>query len=246
MRKLFIIAVSVGLLYSCGMKEENETLKLQNDDLKRELEIAQKSATTLQEVGVLLDSIDASRNTIRMSLESGTSYEDYVARLNGLNEFIKESEAKIAELENSIDKNKNIYYGQINKLKKDLKKRTEEVTALTEQVEKYKTENEDLITKVMLQESELQDKEAQLVAKREELNLIENKIQELMIQSKMSEADATFARAQAVEEAANRTKLAPKKKKETFAEALNLYRQAKELGHEGCEEKITKLEKILS
>ncbi|MEJ0057994.1 MAG: hypothetical protein WDN75_21510 [Bacteroidota bacterium] len=60
-----------------------------------------------------------------------------------------------------------------------------------------------------LQEAELNDKSAQIEAKTQELALIEAKIQELMIQSKMSESDSYFARGQAVEEAANRTKLAP-------------------------------------
>ncbi|KXK30547.1 MAG: hypothetical protein UZ12_BCD005000596, partial [Bacteroidetes bacterium OLB12] len=44
-------------------------------------------------------------------------------------------------------------------------------------------------TTVGLQEAELADKEAQILAKQQELALIEAKIQELMISSKVSEAD---------------------------------------------------------
>jgi hypothetical protein len=74
------------------------------------------------------------------------------------------------------------------------------------------------------------------------LALIEAKIQELMIQSKMSEADAYYARAQAVEEAANRTKLAPRKKKETLKEAVELYKKALSMGKTEAQAKIDELE----
>jgi hypothetical protein len=67
----------------------------------------------------------------------------------------------------------------------------------------------------------------------------------LMISSKMSEADAYFARGQAVEEAANRTKLAPRKKKETYREAVELYKKALSLGKNEAQDKITELEKKL-
>jgi len=84
-----------------------------------------------------------------------------------------------------------------------------------------------------LQEAELSDKESQksrLSSKN--FPLIEAKVQEMMVQSKMSEGDSYFARAQAVEEAATGPKLAPRKKKETFKEALELYKKAQSLGND--------------
>jgi hypothetical protein len=59
----------------------------------------------------------------------------------------------------------------------------------------------------------------------------------------VSEADSYFMRAQAVEEAANRTKLAPKKKKDTLKEAIELYKKALSLGKTEAQDKITELEK---
>jgi len=94
-----------------------------------------------------------------------------------------------------------------------------------------------------MQEAEIADKNSQLETKQQELALIEARIQELMIQSKMSEADAYFARGQAVEEAANRTKLAPRKKKETYKEAIELYKKSQSLGNAQAEARITELEK---
>ena len=64
-----------------------------------------------------------------------------------------------------------------------------------------------------------------------------------MISSKVDEADAYFARAEAVEEAAKRTKLAPRKRKESLKEALELYKKAAALGREDANGKVTELEK---
>src|SRR5690606_14603178 len=130
----------------------------------------------------------------------------------------------------------------IGRLRKDLKGKTEEIAVLQEQVVKFRGENENLIQTVDLQEAMLEDKESELFTKQQELALIDARIQELMIQSKMTEADAYFARAAAVEEAANRTRLAPRKKKETLAEAVELYKKALSLGKEEAQAKIEELE----
>ena len=62
----------------------------------------------------------------------------------------------------------------------------------------------------------------------------------------MSEADSYMARGEAIEEAANRTKLAPRKKKETYREALELYKKALSLGSDKAQAKITALEKKIN
>jgi hypothetical protein len=112
-------------------------------------------------------------------------------------------------------------------------------------VDKYRNENQNLIQTVDLQESLLVDKEMQIIEKNQELALIEARIQELMIQSKMTEAEAYYARGEAVEEAARRTKLAPKKKKETLREALELYKKSLSLGNDQAQAKVDALEERL-
>ncbi|MFO0506945.1 MAG: hypothetical protein ACK5X6_08870, partial [Chryseotalea sp.] len=146
----------------------------------------------------------------------------------------------------ALKKSKNTangYAATIKKLKADLENKSKEIAELQSLVDKYRNENENLIQTIGLQDAEIADKEDQIAAKRQELALLEARIQEMMIQSKMTEADAYFARAAAVEEAANRTKLAPKKKKETFKEAIELYKKAQSLGHNGAAAKIAELEK---
>jgi chromosome segregation ATPase len=202
-------------------------------------------ANTLVEVGTLMDSIDASRNMLRMDMVEGTTYEDYTSRMQELNRYVKETERKIDDLEQALQKSQgaaSTYAKQIKKLKADLDARNKEIVVLQETVEKYRNENQNLVNLAEMQSAEIADKDIQIQTKEQELALIEARIQELMIQSKMTEADAYYARAEAVEEAANRTKLAPKKKKETLLEALELYKKSLSLGKQEAQAKITELE----
>jgi chromosome segregation ATPase len=244
LKKLLFVCAVAATMMSCG--KETEKLKSQVDSLKNELQTSQQFAQTLQEVTVLMDSIDANRNVLRVNMVEGTTYDNYTARMKDINNYVKDTQNKIEDLEKSLKKSKgntNALSATIKKLKADLEARNKEIASLNEHVDQLRNENANLITTVGLQEAELTDKEAQIIAKQQELALIEAKIQELMIASKVSEADGYFARAQAVEEAANRTKLAPKKKKETLKEAIELYKKSLSLGKQEAQAKITELEK---
>ncbi len=193
-----------------------------------------------------MDSIDANRQLLRVNMVEGTTYDNYTSRMKDINNYVKDTQNKIEDLEKALKKSKgnaNAYAATIKKLKADLETRNKEIAALNEQVEQLKSENQNLITTVGLQEAELNDKTAMIEEKKQELALLEEKIQQVQLQSKVSEADSYFTRAQAVEEAGNRTKLAPKKKKETYKEAIELYKKALSLGKTEAQANIDALEK---
>jgi chromosome segregation ATPase len=243
---LFALSASA-LLMSCG-GGENAKLKTEVDSLRTALQENQQFVETLQDVGVLMDSIDANRQLLRVNMVEGTTYDDYTARMKDINNYVKDTQDKIEDLEKSLKKSKgatSAFAATIKKLKADLEQRNAEIAQLEANVDELKNENENLITTVGLQEAELSDKEGQIIAKQQELALIEARIQELMVQSKMSEADAYFERGKAIEEAANRTKLAPRKKKETLREALELYKKSVSLGKAEAQAKVDEIEKRL-
>jgi chromosome segregation ATPase len=243
---LFSLSVMVTLM-GCG--NETKKLKSQVDSLKSELQTSQQFSQTLQQVGVLMDSIDANRKLLRVNMVEGTTYDDYTSRMKDINNYVKDTQSKIDDLEKELKKSKgntSYYAATVKKLKADLEDKSKEIASLQTKVADLSTENKNLITTTELQEAELSDKEAQIQAKQQELALIEAKIEEMMVQSKMSEADAYFARAQAIEEAANRTKLAPRKKKNTLMEALELYKKAQSLGNTKAQAKVDELTKKVS
>src|SRR5277367_1391785 len=226
-KNLIIILVAALAFTSCDNKSEK--LQTQLDSLKAELQTNQKFVQTLQEVGTLMDSIDANRQVLRVNMVEGTTYSDYTSRMKDINNYVRDTQGKIEDLEKALKKSKgnaNAFAATIKKLKADLEERNKEIAALNTQVQELKNQNVELINTTNLQQAEINDKSAQIEAKKQELDLLNEKIQQVQLQSKMSEADSYFARAQAVEEAANRTKLAPRKKKETFKEAIELYKKS--------------------
>lgn len=247
MIRLFTLALLTSLIFiSCGTKEEREKLIMENEELKAELTRAQMSALTLEEVGSLMDSIDIARNALKLELEAGTDYDDYLDRMNDINEYVHDTEVKINKLENELNaySNKNqAYIKAISRLKKELTIKSDAISKLQESVELYKIENSGLLNIVALQETEILDLEDEIAIKMEELDLIENRIMELMKKSQMSEADSYFSLGEALEEAARRTKLAPKKRKETYREAIEIYKKALAFGREDAQAKIDALEK---
>jgi len=134
-----------------------------------------------------------------------------------------------------------VYDGSLSRLRRELTAKNEEITRLVELVEEYRTENESLISTVQIQKTELEGLEAEIDKKRKELASLDNELKTVKADSKQSEADALFARAKAVEETAQRTKFAGKKKKKTLREALELYEKAHEMGSKEAKAEIDRM-----
>lgn len=246
MLKRILLGLSLaGVLLGCDVKER-EKLRAEVDSLKTELQTSQQMAVALQEVGTLLDSIDASRQMLRTEVLEGTNYSDYSLRLKDLNAYIGETQAKIADLEKSLKTTKSGYAGTIKRLKAELEESTQKLAVLEGEVEKMRTENQMLAQTVSQKDSILTQKEELIQVKEQDLASLEQHVEEVSTKAKMDQADLYFAQAQALETAADRTKFAPKKKKETIREALELYRMSFALGKEEAQQRISELEKILS
>lgn len=245
--KLLFTCVIGSILLSCD-SGGSERLQVRIDSLEQELEKSYQTSQTLVEVGVLLDSIDATRRLLRVNLVEGTAYGDFTGRMEELNRYIASTEEKITTLERSLTAS-NMWAQNLSKtvshLKAELMRKTDEIAFLEEQVEQYRKENENLMITVNLQDAEIADKQEQIDARNQELAFIEARVQELLIQAKVSEADAYYTRAEAIEIAAERTRLAPRKRRETLREALELYRKAHSLGNSNAEAKIAELEERL-
>jgi chromosome segregation ATPase len=247
-RSSFILLSVLALALMNCSKEAETKLQTKVDSLQNELETSQKMAQTLIDVGVLMDSIDANRQVLRMNMMEGTTFDNYTNRMEDLNKYVKSTEKKISDLEKELKKSKsntNYFATLVKNLKAEIEKKNLEIAMLNDMVEKYQADNENLIKVNEMQEAEIVSKEEDLAAKQQELALIEARIQELMLASKVSDAEQWYARGVAVEQAAAKIKLAPRKRKETLREALDYYKKSLSLGHEPAKAKIDALEKEL-
>lgn len=244
-RKLILGLPLIGMLWSCDTGEKTR-LRAQVDSLRTELQVSQQTSEALNEVGVLIDSIDASRQLLRTDVVEGTSYKDYSSRLKSINNHIKETQAKITELEKAVKTSKSSssrYASTIKRLKSDLELSTQQIAALQQEVEKMRGENQTLTASITEKDSLLNQNSETIKMREQDVANLETKVEEINTQARMTQADMYFAQAQALETAAQRTKFAPRKKKETKREALELYKLAYSLGKAEAQNRIDELEK---
>src|SRR6478609_9618767 len=89
---------AAALLSSCDTKEKAR-LNNKVDSLTVELNQRKEVEKTMNDVGTLLDSIDANRHALRTKMIEGTSYAEYVSRLKDINNHITATQKKIDELQ---------------------------------------------------------------------------------------------------------------------------------------------------
>jgi chromosome segregation ATPase len=247
-QKLFIGAIAIAILGSCNVKE-NKELKAKVDSLRVELNASQQTASMLQEVGTMLDSIETSRINLRSGVVEGTNYTDYATRMKNLNTYIQDTQKKLDEMETSLKSSKassSKYAAMVKKLKTDLETSTQQVAALQIEVENYRADNQHLAKTVVEKDSLLTTNSETIKVREQDIANLETKVQDITTNATSTQADLLFAQGQALETAADRTKLAPRKKKETQREALELYKKSYSLGKEEAKVKIAELEKAIS
>jgi chromosome segregation ATPase len=239
---------AASIMASCNVKE-NKELKARVDSLQVELQASEKTAQMLQEVGVMLDSIETNRLMLRSGVVEGTRYTDYSGRLKNLNSYIRETQGKLTELETSLKKSKassSSYMAMVTKLKAELQNSTQQVAALQQEVENVRTENQSLVRTVSQKDSLITTNTEVIKVKEQDIATLETKVEEINKNAINTQADMYFAQGQALELAASRTQFAPRKKKEAKREALELYKRAYSLGKEDAKSRINELEKDLS
>jgi len=173
----------------------------------------------------------------------GISYADYVDRLNEINSHIKDSQAKLTVLENRMKGSKAESSATIHRLKADLETKSKEIVALQLEVINMRDQNGSLTASLTQKDSTISSQKEVIKLKSGNVSALEGLVKDTNDQNRIKVAGLYFAQAQALETAANRTKFAPRKKKETRREALELYRLSDSLGNMDAQAKIQELEK---
>jgi hypothetical protein len=245
MKTYIFVFGAAAALFSCGTKERTH-LQLQVDSLNYALNESKKAEVAMNEVGVMLDSIDANRHALRTKIVEGISYADYITRLKDINTHIKDSQAKLVAMETNLKNSKGVSAATIRRLKTDLDARSQEIVALQMDVINLREQNKNLFSNVNQRDSIISSKDEVIRLKQADVASLEGLVHDINDQNRIKVANLYFAQAQALETAANRTRFAPRKKKETRREALELYKLSFSLGNTEAQVKIDELEKKLS
>lgn len=232
------------LMMNCDSKERAQ-LQHRVDSLSAELQASKQVEATMGEIGVLIDTIDANRKALRTEMVEGTSYTDYITRLKDINNHITETKNKVAELEKNVKSAKSSSAVALKRLKQDLELRSQELLALQTEIENMRAENRKLASNITAKDSTLTTREETIKMREQDIASLESLVKDINEQTKVKVANLYYAQAQALETAAQRTHFAPKKKKETKREALELYKLSLSLGKTEAEARIAELEKDL-
>jgi chromosome segregation ATPase len=232
------------LMMNCDSKERAQ-LQHKVDSLSAELQASKQVEATMGEIGVQIDSIDANRQALRTQMVEGTSYTNYISRLKDINGHITETKNKVAELEKNLKSAKGSAAATVKRMREDLELRSKELLALQEEIENMRSENKKLATNINMKDSTITTREETIKLREQDIASLESLVKDINEQTKVKVANLYYAQAQALETAAQRTHFAPKKKKETKREALELYKLSLSLGKTEAEARIAELEKDL-
>jgi hypothetical protein len=245
MKKYILGLALTVVLLGCGNKEK-EALQVKVDSLRVQLAEGREAEENMKDVGILIDSIDASRKSLQVRMIEGNSYADYVGRLQNINRYIKQTEAKLYELEKSSSHSSKVSARAIRAYKADLAKQSSEILDLQLRLVTEHDQNMKLWVKINEKDSILSMKDQIIKMNENDITSLEKLFNDTQTENKSKVANLYYAQAEALEVAANRTQFAPRKKKATRLEALELYKLSLSLGKTDAQQKINELEKKLS
>lgn len=183
MKKYILGLAIVVALFSCDTKEK-AILQHKVDSLSVQLTASQKVEKSMNEVGMLIDSIDASRNSLQIKMIEGNNYADYVSRLNEINVYVKQTEKKLDELQKSSKNNSRASASTIRRMKADLEKRSEEIVELQLQVAKLRDENLAVWVKVNEKDSILAMKDQMIKLNESDIASLEKLMSDTQAENK--------------------------------------------------------------
>ena len=189
----------------------------------------------------LMDSINMSRQMLKVTLESSDEHADFLSQMSDLKDYVEQTSLQISKLEKTVKESKstqNAYAQTIKTLKADLESRKAEIASLESQLKSVEDNNQKLVVMNKLQAETISGQDAEIAAKALELEMLTQQIADLRSTFKISEADAYYTQGEAYALAAQRTKLAPAKKKNSYQQALTAYQKAYDLGKAEAQPKI--------
>jgi septal ring factor EnvC (AmiA/AmiB activator) len=247
MKKAIVLSLIVVLITGC-QSEEVTKLREENALLKSILDDPRFLRAELAEVNMIVDDIDATRKVNASERQNITSFVEFKARLNDVHNHIKKSEQKLRSLEKELTVLRNetsAYTMMVYALKGEVSIRDEDVVVLSSTLKNFQQKNAELLDSVRFQEDRAAGLHSHIEDKQRKLSALETKMIAMENDFKRTEAEVYYAKGQLLEESARKVRLAPQKRKQSFTEALELYRKAYTLGKKEAAKNISILEQSL-
>ncbi|MCS7005478.1 MAG: hypothetical protein NZM38_09145 [Cytophagales bacterium] len=248
MRYLIISIVALSL-YACVSKSEYEQKVAELDSLKNVLTATQSQEAELTQrllkVSEIIDGIETSQKNLRISLEKGISFEDFQKKAEAIKADMEKSKKQIEALEKALNKSSSknkLLEKMVEEMKKQLAEKDAIISDLTAKVEKLKGENTALNQIIEFQKEEIKEKEAELSKKKAEISELESKLSETQKQALKEAADLFYLRGEDNIALAEKTKLAPNKKRAHYQDAYNMFKRSFELGRADAFKRMQELE----
>jgi hypothetical protein len=246
MKNSILGLVVIAALFGCEPKEKVTALQSEVDSLTLELGQHMALERDMNEVGILIDSIDESRKLLQLKMAEGNNAPDYLTRLRNINLYVQKTEGKLKNLEASSQNSSKESASAIRRLKADLGMRSQEILELQLQIAELSDANIAGWLKVGEQDSLLYVQNQTITLNEADIASLEKQRTEAEAKNRIAVANLYFDQAAAVEKVADRTQFAPRKKKQARLWALDLYKVSQSLGNTEAHVKIALLEKKLS
>jgi len=248
--KISFVLVSLWITACQSENAETEKLRQENAQLRQEITdnqvIANKIASGVNDIILLLDSVERTENEMYVSLEGGTSYQDLKQRIEKIHTKFFASKEALNGVELALQKTNqqnNQLYQTIENLKGKLAEKEKHILELQNQIEKYKEDNRKLITRVDVMKEMLQKRNEEIMMKKRELTALNSQLNELKYQQLQAQIQSYVTQGDAAYEIAERTQLAPKKKREAYQQAYDFYKRAYDSGRVDVLEKMKLIER---
>ncbi|HYC84676.1 MAG TPA: hypothetical protein VEB86_05610 [Chryseosolibacter sp.] len=236
--------VLIGLCFTACDSRKLSRLQEQNDSLANELASRDAMLRVIHQAAVLLDSIERRHGNIPNG--DLPFHETFSVRLQQIHEHVKASEMQKTKMQKELYVSRNeasAYMMMVDAMKGEVDIRDGEIETLADSVDLFETHNYDLAENLSEKEHAIENLYKQIHEKQEKLAMLEGKVSDL---ARLTEAERYYARGRDVEASAERIRFAPAKRKETYREALELYKKSWSLGKPEARTKIINIQKIIS
>lgn len=238
-----VITAGIILLSSCqsGDNRENERLERKLDSVNQELVETRQALMDSQQVRALLDSIDVSRKVSSVPMNGNADSENDISRLNDINEYVKDINIKMDQMEKSI-KYVNTMAASILALQADIEVRTQKIAKLEAEAKRVPEQSRN--TSIVLQRKD-STLAALVKSCQQDIIVLQRAMEEVHEKNNYATAELYYKQAEVLSAMAKNVSNSAKRKV-VQREALEMYKISLSLGKKEAKQKISAMESDMS